>query len=443
MTLPDTSEAVPMRIGAFGMAPDTANMGVSALCKSFLAALRDVLPEAEPVIFDYGRGIRRATLRVGDEDRPVLLCGAHGGRRLHRPENLHTMAVVARFPRLGRCHPVIRLIDSCAVIVDASAGDSFSDLYGQRRFRSICAPKRIAIRRRRPLLLLPQTYGPYADVRNARRARDLILQSGAAWARDENSLAVMRGLLGKAFDADRHRAGVDMAFGLPARLSDLPDRDDLDTWLDAEPPVVGLNISGLIWHTGDGARRRFGFRADYRQLIERALRWLLESTEMRILLVPHVLAPDGDAESDRDAARAALAMVDGSADRLRLAPADLDEQALKGLIGRCHWFCGTRMHATIAALSSGVPAASIVYSDKAMGVFACCGQEDHIIDPRTLDTDAALAGFQRSFHDRGAARVVLNRALGRLQGQLTEQNAAIGRFARDQAPPRERLTGDR
>ncbi|RZU98365.1 polysaccharide pyruvyl transferase family protein [Spiribacter vilamensis] len=439
----ETGNAAPLRIGAFGMAPDTANMGVSALCKSFLAALKEALPEAEPVIFDYGKGIRRSTLRVGDDDMPILLCGARGGRRFYRRENLHTMAALARFSLLGQYHPMLRLIDSCAVIVDASAGDSFSDIYGQSRFRSICLPKLIAIRRRRPLLLLPQTYGPYADTRNAHWARDLIMQSDGAWARDDHSLEVMRHLLGEGFDPARHWSGVDMAFGLPARWPEHPDRHDLEAWLNDGSPVVGLNISGLIWHMGDEAPRRFGFRADYRQLVCRALHWLLEHTGMRVLLIPHVLAADGDPESDRDAARAVLAMFNDSGDRLRLAPADLDEQELKGLIGRCHWFCGTRMHSTIAALSSGVPSASVVYSDKARGVFACCGQEDHIIDPRRLDTDAALAGFQHSFHAREEARASLVPALETVREKLTEQNAAIARFARDNASRYERLSSDR
>ena len=420
-----------LRIGAFGMAPDTSNMGVSALCKSFLAALREVLPEAEPVIFDYGEGIRRSTLRVGDDHVAVVLCGARGGRRFYRPENLHTMAALAGTGALGRLHPVLRLIDSCAVIVDASAGDSFSDIYGQARFRSICLPKAIAAKRRRPLLLLPQTYGPYAAAKNAERSCRLICASEQAWARDANSFQIMRDLLGSTFDESRHRCGVDMAFGLPARNPTHRDWPELDRWLQAAPPVVGLNISGLIWHLGDDARSRFGFRADYRELVRRALQWLLDHTDHRVLIVPHVLAPDGSPESDRDAAHALLDLVGDNRDRVRIAPSELDEQELKMLISCCDWFCGTRMHATIAALSTGVPTASIVYSDKAIGVFTCCDQQEHIIDPRAIDTGVALDAFIRSFTRRAKARERLATALEQVRGAVAVQNLAIARFARE------------
>ena len=35
-----------------------------------------------------------------------------------------------------------------------------------------------------------------------------------AWARDPRSFAHLQELLGSAFDPDKHRSGVDMAFGL-------------------------------------------------------------------------------------------------------------------------------------------------------------------------------------------------------------------------------------
>lgn len=431
-------ETQPIRIGAFGMAPDTANMGVSALCKSFLAAMKEAIPNVEPVIFDNGSGLRRDTLLVGQDEVTVLRCGARSGRRFYRSENLFTMAVMAAMGRFGRLHPVVRLIDSCAAIVDASAGDSFSDIYGEARFRSICLPKLITARRGRPLLLLPQTYGPYAARRNAEQASQLVAASVRAWARDANSYGNLQRLLGEGFDTNRHHCGVDMAFGLPVREPDHPDMNRLRAWFGSHEPVVGLNISGLVWHLGEDTGARFGFRADYRQLVCRALRWLLNETRARILLIPHVLAPQGDRESDRDASRAALATLDADPNRVRLAPEGLEEQELKSLIRRCNWFCGTRMHATIAALSSGVPAASIVYSDKAEGVFACCGQQDHIIDPRVLDTEEALAAFQRSYLERQTARAQLTDALVTVRATLAEQNRSITRFTYANAWPKER-----
>ena len=52
---------------------------------------------------------------------------------------------------------------------------------------------------------------------------------------------------------------------------------------------------------------------------------------------------------------------------------DLDASEVKWCISKLDWFVGSRMHATIAALSSGVPCAAIAYSRKFRGVFATLG----------------------------------------------------------------------
>ncbi len=422
----------PVRIGVFGMAPDTGNMGVSALCYSYLAAIRQRLPNCEIVLFDNGTGVRSANAAVGGSRVPIMLCGARGGRRYYRPENLHTMSFLARLGKVATMNPVLKLIDSCSAIMDASAGDSFSDIYGNARFKSILLPKLIAARRSRPLLLLPQTYGPFRSDRCEALAREAVLGSGEVWARDENSFEVLKALVGGSFDSRRHHCGVDMAFGLPARRPSDRVLEPLADWLDGCVPVTGINVSGLIWHLGSGARYRFKFKADYAGLVSRAVAWLLANTDDHLLLVPHVLAAPGTPESDTDACRLLierLALDERQKHRVRMAPACLNEQQLKWLIGRCAWFCGTRMHATIAALSSGVPTASIVYSDKAAGVFASCDQQEHIIDPRACDTDTALERFVASYQGRNRTKARLVGALRHVQVRLDQQMNSIARFA--------------
>jgi polysaccharide pyruvyl transferase WcaK-like protein len=72
------------------------------------------------------------------------------------------------------------------------------------------------------------------------------------------------------------------------------------------------------------------------------------------------------------------------------------------------WFCGTRMHSTIAGLSSGVPTAAIAYSDKTLGVFESCGVENQVIDPRQLQTQAVVERLIESFEGRALTRQVLS-----------------------------------
>ena len=231
-------------------------MGVSALCHSFVDMVQRGIAGAALTVFDHGRGCRQGSMRVRSDRVPVTLCGAVGGKRFYRGGNLHTAQLAAQLGPIARANELVRAIDACDVIMDASAGDSFSDLYGQSRFRNIVLPKQLAARRSRPLLLLPQTYGPFRSTSNARIARDAVLCCEQAWARDPDSLAVLRELLGPEFDPAIHRLGVDMAFGLPATRPSGQVLEGLGDWLNGSAGPVGFNVSGLVWNLGrDGEER--------------------------------------------------------------------------------------------------------------------------------------------------------------------------------------------
>ncbi|MCC5888536.1 MAG: polysaccharide pyruvyl transferase family protein [Gammaproteobacteria bacterium] len=424
-----------MRIGLFGAAPDTGNMGVSALCHAFLDAMTARLPDCEFVIFDNGRGRRNSSYTVGDVSVPIVYSGVRGGKRLYRSENLNTMAAMARWPMAGRIQSGLALVDSCDVVMDVSGGDSFSDIYGETRFHRMLLPKRIALRRGVPLLLLPQTYGPYTSEGSIEQVRLVLLKAGQAWARDARSHEVMQSLLGADFDPAIHRSGVDMAFGLEARCPGDGSHVIPVGWQRGAATLIGLNVSGLIWHAqrlkGDG----FGFKADYKDVIMRLLVWLMEETYAKVLLIPHVQVASGQDESDDDACAEVLAKLGDRLDwksRCAVVPPGCDSYELKWIISQCDWFCGTRMHATIAGLSSGVPTASIVYSDKAQGVFDTCGQGDGAVDPRIESTAGVLTQLQAHFLRRQCVRAALDKNLPAIRGRLSDQMDTIAEFARQQ-----------
>ena len=89
------------------------------------------------------------------------------------------------------------------------------------------------------------------------------------------------------------------------------------------------------------------------------------------------------------------------------------------------WFCGARMHSTIAALSSGVPTAATAYSDKTLGVFASCGVENQVIDPRQLETEAVIEKLVESFESRAQTRQVLSTTIDGVKARATDQFRCI------------------
>lgn len=381
-----------MGICIFGAAPDTSNHGVTALGRSSAVSLRTRLPDLPVTIFDHGSGVR-----TPDADG-IGRCGARTSRRVWDAHTWSRIRLAMRVPFPS--NDAATLLKRAAAICDISGGDSFTDLYGPWRYLSINQSKNFAINHGIPLVLLPQTYGPFKDPALRNDAARLCRGAAHAWARDARSFEILKELLGDAFDPELHRLGVDVAFLLPkAEPPEAKLGPALARALEDNRPLIGVNISGLIYNDPAAATGRYGFRADYRELATGLVRWLLERDEGDVVLVPHVLAPHGVAESDPAANEAVARELAGVlppnvSGRLHVLPPVLDAGQTKWVVSRCSWFCGTRMHATIAGLSSGVSTATINYSDKARGVFEGCGMGEAVVDPRKLDTGDLLGVIQ-------------------------------------------------
>ena len=213
--------------------------------------------------------------------------------RLYRPENL-TRAVAENHLGLTG-NPIVRTIRYSAAVLDISGGDSFSDIYGKRRFVAVTQPKHLAIRAGVPLILMPQTYGPFEDPARRLEAADILRRSQLAFARDERSFRLMQDLLGSHVRSGpppvRRRRGL-----RAADLRSPPRPRALPSWTGRARQkglVAGFNVSGLLFNAPAEAMRQFGLKTDFRSLAMTFARRLLQETTASLLLMPHVLRPPG------------------------------------------------------------------------------------------------------------------------------------------------------
>lgn len=394
----------PLHVCVMGASTDTGNLGVSALCLSVVGGILKRQPDAVVTVFDERRGRGEESERFDGGELRYRRCGLYSTRRYYRRESLWNVQVSSRFGGLG--NPASKALRESDAVADITGGDSFTDLYGRTRFENGCAEKRLALDYGGGLILLPQTYGPFKDEATRREAAEIVARASMAWSRDAAGFEVLRGLLGGAFDPARHASGVDVAFRLA--VADPRGRIDerLRSWIapGREAPTIGINVSGLTYVNDAVARRDYGLQADYRATVHGLVDRLLARTNARVVLMPHVLTPPGHYESDRTASVAVVeALGARAAERVVVAP-DLGAFEAKWLISKMDWFCGTRMHSTIAALSSGVPCAALAYSLKTHGVFETCGQGAHVAELRRLDADAAIDVAWRSWESRDDAR---------------------------------------
>lgn len=155
----------------------------------------------------------------------------------------------------------------------------------------------------------------------------------------------------------------DSAFLLNKREIPLPEKFQ-------NSDLVGINLSPLA----ENCEKISGItRKNYCVLIER----ILNDTDMKILLIPHVVWKNND---DRVVLKDLYDKYKTSGRILLIDDHNCEE--LKGFISRCRFFVGARTHATIAAYSSGVPTLVLGYSVKSRGIAKdLFGSYEHYVLP--------------------------------------------------------------
>lgn len=58
---------------------------------------------------------------------------------------------------------MIRSLNECDILIDATGGDSFTDIYGLKKFIAIFLIKYFSIMAKPSVILAPQTIGPYSN----------------------------------------------------------------------------------------------------------------------------------------------------------------------------------------------------------------------------------------------------------------------------------------
>lgn len=105
---------------------------------------------------------------------------------------------------------------------------------------------------------------------------------------------------------------------------------------------------------------------DYRQFIYDILTYFTDKVNAEVYLIPHVI---DNAESARDDDYRYLKTISENNTFVKIAPAFSSPIDAKSFISKMDFFIGSRMHATIASFSSGVPTVAVSYSRKFEGLF--------------------------------------------------------------------------
>lgn len=346
-------------IGVLGAPINNMNLGCQALTYSLIILLEQISVKHN-VQFHYYIFEGNPNRRLDD-----IFC-----KRLQiAPSKLESV-------NYGNHHDVLRkikywkqnenvkiVISKCDLIIDLTEGDSFTDIYGNERFINLTTIKEI-VEDNTSLLLGSQTYGPFHNIKNEKRAAKVIQKASAVFTRDQ----ISKDYIKRISNVDPILT-CDIAFCLPYKHQ---NKSNIRI-----PHRIGFNISGLLVSNRIENTPTESKKTVYDEFVDRVLRYLiLKSYEVH--LIGHVIAdyPINNIMKEKYPS-------------VILAPEFDNPMDAKSYISSMDLFIGSRMHATIAALTSNTPVVPVAYSRKFAGVFEGI-QYPYIVDLQKEDTDHAV-----------------------------------------------------
>jgi polysaccharide pyruvyl transferase WcaK-like protein len=419
-----------IKICLLGPSFDTGNMGVSALTESSIKCILYRWPEAEVTLLGSGRAQSEYQLRllgreVNVKSLPVRFC-----KNIFLPNHFAVLLLYAMLARISRWQGLrkklaagnqyAKAIIEADMVADITSGDSFSDIYGMRRFILGFLRKWLIKVFQKKLVLLPQTYGPFNKRITKALARDILVYATVVYSRDRNQVDYVRKLLNSEYRDEKVKFLPDVGFILDSHRPESTGIDSLEKFKAQNRILVGLNISGLLNWCSRTKDNMFNLKVDYLALVDSVVELLMKYDRTAVLLVPHVFPPDRlKAVSDAIACRTVYEqMVRKYGDRIFLANSHYSHNEIKYVIGLCDFFIGSRMHACIAALSQGIPAVGLAYSRKFSGVFESVGAEELVFDMRQHTQDEILEATRGAFEKREVIRERLHTIIPDVQAKI-------------------------
>ena len=388
-----------LKIGLLWHSSKSGNLGVGALTIANMAIARQVAEE------------------LGLEPRFTIIGVADKGRAYVSLDEASLYEVNSR--RLLDPRELMSVIGAQNCLLDIGAGDSFADIYGFKRFFFLWWSKAMAVVRGVPLILSPQTIGPFTRQPYRSMGRWAMERADGVVARDHESFDILKRLAPRA----RAVQSVDVAFALPF--------EDRSGERGGARLRVGVNVSGLLLNEAEGGRNRFGLQVDYSALMRRFVAALVAREDVEVHLISHATSLQDSGDDDGQAADRFAAEFPGA---IRV-PDFAGPCEAKSYISSLDYLVAGRMHACIAAYSSGTPVVPVAYSRKFSGLFGTLGY-DFLLPVKGMATEDALQTLIGGLERRQEMKAAIAKGMEKIgtllesyRNELRVQFAVAGELA--------------
>lgn len=355
----------------------SGNGGVNALTRSTIEGLLDINVSNEISILSYtcSKEIKHQFLRndkiINVIEYPLDL----SMKKILVDRHLMKFGLGKKLKKSS----IFKLLTESDYILDISEGDSFSDIYGLKRFLQHSVFKELAIILDKKLIIMPQTIGPFKNKMVLKAAQKILRDAYKVYTRDNLSYNLAINNLGVS--KNKITQMPDLAFYMNSN-----NNFNFKKYLKFEndsKKIIGVNVSGLLYNGGYTGKNMFDLKCEYKELVLNVIEKLLIETSSNILLIPHVITKEWIVEDDVLAGKSIYEILNKKyPNRISYIEEHLREDQLKYLISNCEFFIGSRMHACIAASSTNVPTMPIAYSRKFIGIWKELSLDWCVADPR-------------------------------------------------------------
>jgi len=369
--------------GTFG----SLNRGDESRVKSTMEALEKTLPDVHLAFLSYNFDVDSNTYRNYDlkivkapwqkVNSKIITLLDIGVKCLL----VASGAILCRVSNKSFGMRSIKELQQYDVFIDLS-GESLSDYFGQINLFFCLYQIILGIILKKKVVIYAQSIGPFDNRFGRLVARFILNRVNLITVRDEKSFEYLQ-----KYNINKPPIYLtaDPAFLLnPApseRLNEILKAEGVDK---NNKLLVGISISRGSFKRGISSAGSLEEKyRKYMKVMSRTVDHLVEELDAEVIFIPHVII---STEDDRVVYREIYQSVKNK-HKFKLLIGDYTCEELKGIIGKCDLFIGSRMHANIAALSMFVPTIAIAYSHKMPSLMKMLGQEKYVCDVMSITFD--------------------------------------------------------
>jgi len=359
----------------------TRNKGCWAMLHSVVSSIRKNSPVPVEFIFlkrhNVNEEVRLKDLEIKTQVRPWTLVSIPKLRTLWLLWCAAMYPVFALFLSVTRRKKTnsnfMRQMLTADLVLDLG-GDSYSTDYATISIISLCIPLLVARILGKPYYFCAQSIGPLGNTIPYKILKFILKDADLITTRERISDDFL-----KSCNIFKNVIKTqDLAFILPVASPARIDEICKEERIDKNLKWAGISISDLISKYFTGSSSVEEKEQKYVSAMARMCDHLVEKHHYHLIFIPHVEIDRGTSEKVKTHMK--------RQNNVSILRGDYSPEELKGIIFLCDIVIGSRMHATLAALSQAVPSLTFAYNHKALGINGAeLGQSGYLIDIREVD----------------------------------------------------------